>query len=186
MAQTPTDLIHEYREQASIIAGSLTRRHGWFGMAEDVEGYALEGLVVLAGRFDPDRGVTFGAYLQRHLQWLVIDRIRADTGWRRSRGGFRPFAGTLSLDVVTGDDGDDLGTLLADADPEADPERVVLARTRLHTVARKIASLDDRTREILADSTGHVTMAEIADRYDLTPSRISQILGATRRRLKVA
>jgi RNA polymerase sigma factor for flagellar operon FliA len=68
---------------------------------------------------------------------------------------------------------------------ETDPELALLASERFGRVREAVQSLDEREREVLALVHAYeLPGAEIAGRFGVTESRVSQVLGSARRKLQ--
>ena len=79
----------------------------------------------------------------------------------------------------------EVGDTVEASSQETDPERALLARERLSTVKAAVSNLGERERDVL--SLVHVQElpgAEIAKRFGVTESRVSQVLGSARRKLQ--
>ncbi len=80
----PDSLVSANLPLARGMAAGLKARHGLSIPVEDLEGYAMAGLVEAAARFDPARGVPFEAYARYRITGAMWDGVR-QMGWRPRR-----------------------------------------------------------------------------------------------------
>jgi len=79
----------------------------------------------------------------------------------------------------------EVGDLVEAAPGSHDPERTFLSRERAQQVRAAIESLDEREREIFTlVYVQKLSGAEIGEMFGVTESRVSQILGGVRRKLR--
>jgi len=79
----------------------------------------------------------------------------------------------------------EVGDTVEASSHETDPERALLAGERLSEVREAVSQLGEREREVLSLVHVHeLPGAEIAKRFGVTESRVSQVLGSARRKLQ--
>jgi RNA polymerase sigma factor for flagellar operon FliA len=71
------ELILTHRDLVRSIARTFHFSMGKSVELEDLEAYGDKGLVEAASRFDPTRGVPFGAFAWRRIEGSIVDGIRA-------------------------------------------------------------------------------------------------------------
>jgi len=80
----------------------------------------------------------------------------------------------------------ELGDTVESHSRETGPEVALLARERVACVRDAVSELDGREREVLSLAIVHeLPGAEMAHRFGVTESRVSQVLGGARRKLQV-
>ena len=134
--------------------------------AEDALGVGAVALVEAGRRFDPSHGVPFAGFAFRRVKGAMRD---AACGERGSRGG-RP-------DAETPCDPDVLGEVVCDL-------RAARLDGHLDLLAA-LATLRCRLRMIVVQHACGVPHRHIARDLGVTESRVSQLLGAARHRLRV-
>lgn len=148
------------------VMGYVAHATGGVMDVDDMLSAGMEGLVVAAGRFDPERGLQFSTYAVPCIRGAVQNAVR--------RTHFRGFQDTSALEIV-----DPLSALgPPDTDHEISYESAVATLTETEA-----AVLDGHYRD------GY-SVAELAERYGVSRQRIYQIrdmalIRLRRRMLKV-
>jgi len=154
-----TDSFTRYRRQMSRRIGEATRE-------------------LMAGLGRPPEPEELAAHLGMELEayWQVADRIIPVTH--------------VSLDVRVDPDGQDGGRPLVESVEGSDgqePYRNILGQEVRGRLREALLALPDKQRECVLLYYGRgLNLAEVAAVFEVTPSRISQILSAARRALKAA
>lgn len=197
-----------YRTLARAIARQSRGRAINGSEADDVEHFAYEGLLQAIDRYDPLRGIPFGAFARRRITGSIADgavRYSEAAAQARHRGrAMRERLQTVSGGAVDESDalralsslvsGLAIGLLLEDAglvarDDGADFRPSVydtLAMRELQAVLRdEIARLPHREARIMRlHYEDGVSFTHIADLLELSKGRISQLHGAALAKLK--
>lgn len=197
-----------YRALARAIARDNRRRVMNGADTSDVEHFAYEGLLQAIDRFDPLRGVSFGAFARRRIGGSIADGIAHQSeiaAQARQRGRvWRERLQALGKDAAEAPDalralsslvsGLAIGLLLEDTgiivpDHGADFRPSVyetLAMRELQAVLRdEIARLPFREATIMRlHYEDGVSFTHIADLLHLSKGRISQLHGAALAKLK--
>lgn len=95
-------LVQTHMELARRLAALLRRRHDLPTEQEDLEAYALAGLVQAALRFDPARGATFATFAHYRIVGAIWDGVR-EMGYaprRRKQARFEEAANTYMAECV--------------------------------------------------------------------------------------
>lgn len=149
-------MIEENLDLIGRVIGTRWRTHRDL---DDLEQAGAVGYLQAAQRFDPSRGTHFRSFAARRIAGAALDWLKAENQQRR---GEVP----LEVELVGGNDGFE--------DLTANDVREELLRP-----------LPERTR-LMAELyffEGH-TLREVADRFRITETRVSQLLKHVRRRLR--
>lgn len=157
------------------------------GNADDLIGAGTMGALEAARRFDAGRGVQFLTYAAHWIRARILQEVRLLTGARE--GAAAPA--TVSIDVLERD-GQSAPALCEEGEPSA--SETLLASSQAAELAwRFVDGLDDRSREVVRRRflcEEPETLAEVAERMELSRERIRQIeraaLGLLRKRLRRA
>lgn len=165
-------------EQRALVEGHLhlarwgARRspaHWWDDAYQD----ACEGLISAARAWDPDRGVTFGAFAQHRVRGAVLDGLKKRSGWLRRAKRLPPPS--VPLDAIEPD-----GTerQIPDERPALEDEIVSMA------AARWLLSIptDPRTKTVLEILAVGGTQRDAAAALGVTESAVSLRLRQLRAR----
>jgi len=197
------------------LARALARRHARGDEPlEDLVQVAALGLVAAARRFDPSRGVPFGAYaaptiegeLRRYLRdraatIRIPRRLQATASlvWEASRTaseGLGRQASVAEAAEVAGVALDDalralvavarLAPLaLAERKPSTDAEDAIEACERRALLRRVLGALDAREREVVClRFVADLSQTEIASRLHMSQSQASRLLAAALGKLR--
>jgi len=106
----------------------------------------------------------------------MVDAIRKARWGRKNKGGVDGLPPPLHLEAITNDDGDPLlGDLLAD--PNVDIEGDAVRQARVREAVAVLCRMGNRRRaQMIALWANGASMTQIADRYGVTESRVSQII----------
>jgi RNA polymerase sigma factor (sigma-70 family) len=74
---TQSEIVEQHLPLAYAIAFRLKRRYTWLD-SEDLTSYSLLGLTIAAKSWQPDRGLSFGAFARYKAMYLAIDEMRRD------------------------------------------------------------------------------------------------------------
>ena len=159
-------LAREHLPLAERLSAQMARRFADIADADELRSFALAGLATAIDRFDPARGVPFGAYATKRIRGAIYDGM-AEASW---------FPRRLLRQIAFYRRADELLQSAADAPPPADA---------VETVHR----LGDRLKELTAAYV--TTYAADADREEAaSPAEAEQLLErkrfATRVRAYVA
>jgi RNA polymerase sigma factor (sigma-70 family) len=126
---------------------------------DELKSAAYMGLIGAVSRFDPNRIASFEGYLKRKINWAMQDYLRF-LGWRQDKQYFELEKVEEAIDV---------------SENIAFSETVEKITIGLDTVAKNM---------VLLYYMEHKTLKEIASGYDLSISRVSQILKKARRTME--
>lgn len=161
-------LVLQWKPLACKIARQFSpnaRGHDW----DDVESWAMEGLVLAAQRFDPTRGIRFNTYA---WAWIRQALFRSRKAWAKHHR-----IDPLSFSVMNArtDSGD-----LPEFDPESDylDEDVTRGAVVRDLIANCRKWVDHRSWEVLTMRfRDGMYLDEIAALIDTTKERVRQIEG---------
>lgn len=158
-------------QHAHAVARWLARRYHVAHLADELEGAALVGLAEAHLSWKPDGGCTYTAWCTTFMVNRATDALRSWMGRNRRRLGY-PVKAEASIDDLT-----DYVEQLLPASPSA--EDVALADEcddpRLKHVLAALVDFDLRAVEAMWCVAHGETVQEVADRWGVTESRISQI-----------
>jgi RNA polymerase sigma-B factor len=204
-------LIAQHLPLANAIARRYARREE---PLEDLVQVAALGLVAAARRFDPARGVPFGAFaaptiegeLRRHLRdraaTIRIPRRQQATAsllWRASRIASERLGRQASVAEAAEAAGVGLDDALralaavaavaplaqAERRPSADAEDAIEACEQRALLSRVLASLDTREREVVClRFVADLSQSEIARRLRISQSQASRLLAGALEKLR--
>jgi len=150
---------------------------------EDLISVGVAALINCARRFEPARGVPFGAYAKRRVQGAILDELRSQD-WlsrgdrRRIKDGTVPepsgaLVAPLRLDVES-EDGYALTETIVDARPG--PEQLLLNAERDAELLAAVEQLPDRLRVVVERICLREEPIELlAGELGLSQSRVSQL-----------
>lgn len=195
----------------TIARRQLGRRPRWGADLGDMEQFAFEGLLQAIDRYDPLRGIPFGAYARRRIVGCIADGAarmsEADAAHCQRRRTEADRARSLAdADGIDADPVAALATLAAGlaiglmmegnvmavgpggADPRPNAYHSLAWRELHALLARGIADLPEREATILRQHyEAGISFTQIAALLDLSKGRVSQLhaaaLGRLRRRL---
>ncbi|KQN21414.1 hypothetical protein ASE86_14405 [Sphingomonas sp. Leaf33] len=198
-----------YRALALIIARRQHGRRPRHGAdLGDMEHFAYEGLLQAIDRFDPLRGIPFGAFARRRIVGSVADGVarmsEVDDAWsQRRRQEVDRARSLVETDANAADPVAALAALAAglaiglmieggtmrigeDApDPRPDAYQSLAWRELQALVARGIDELPERERWVVRQHyEAGVSFTQIADLLGLSKGRVSQIHAAAIGRLR--
>lgn len=104
-------------ERYTPLARSVVARHRrwrWKGEGGDLEQFAFEGLLQALDRFDPLRGIPFGAYARRRMSGAILDGMARMSDLEAQIGHRRRLQQERVRLLAGGRDGTDPVTALAD------------------------------------------------------------------------
>ena len=179
------------------LAKALARRYARHEEPlEDLVQVAALGLVAAARRFDPARGVPFGAFaaptiegeLRRHLRdrsaTIRIPRRQQATAslrWRASRVASERLGRQASVAEAA----EAAGVGQADRRPSADAEDAIEACEQRALLRRVLGSLDRREREVVClRFVADLSQTEIAGRLHISQSQASRLLTGALEKLR--
>ena len=163
IAPTHSGLIEQHVPLAHAIAARLKRRYGWVDL-DDLYSYSLLGLTTAARAWQPDRGLSFGAFARHKAMYVAVDEMRHDRLLRReSATGIRQ--------ILPSQGAGDSAPEWDPADPRAsDALRDVDTRDMLGSVLRCLPPEDRHLLEMYyADG---MTFEEIAQVVGVTQSTV--------------
>ena len=172
------------------VATRIARRLPRQVQLDDLLSAGHEGLLDAARRFDPRKGVAFGAYAEIRIRGAVMDELRtldfAPRSLRRrhreraqSLGGldasrFSSAANELAPHFVSTDEPDAQEL----PDPAALAEQQLEHRQELDELRAAVASLPERLQRVLAlYYVEELTLKEIGAELGVTESRVCQLHG---------
>lgn len=165
-------LVLEHSALVKSVALRLMRRLPQHVELNDLIGAGTLGLVDAARRFDPSKGVPFGAFVRRRIQGAMLDELRSGD-WipRAERRALREDGVAVRVQVPL--DQSVWNTMI-------DPEESIYERlVRLETARRALtgfSQLSRMERRIVIDSYHHgVYLKEIGRHLGLSESRVSQL-----------
>ena len=162
------------------LAGRFRRRSSVVAI-DDLVSAGTVGLLEAIERYDPNRGVSLGAFAYPRIKGAIADELRRELS--SGQHAPTPTAAPASLDAPL-NDGDEEVRLL-DVTPDAtSPEPFVCAE--LNELVDAVRRLPMREREMLALHANGYSVGEIADCHGCSPARVSVILGRARHRLAEA
>jgi RNA polymerase sigma factor (sigma-70 family) len=166
---TPRELAAEHVPYMRNCVAKFTRNMPTWADLDEYESAAQGALVRAAQTYDPAKGAAFTSHAWRHMQGAMIDFQRKTLG-RKHRNPV-----TDSLDrVFAGTEGLTLGDTIASSEDVF--ERVA---TSLDLVAA-LREFGRRERSIVMLRAAGVGQQQIAKHYDVTESRISQLVKGSR------
>jgi RNA polymerase sigma factor for flagellar operon FliA len=160
----------EHEDRVRGTAHKLARELGLLHAVDDLIGYGYEGLVEAERRFDPSRGVPFGAFAYYRIRGAIIDGAQHVTGFSRrtharvlrgashvledaaeTRAGAPPFPAREAVLHAAEDIFDKLVTafVVAEHTDEPSPEAQVDEQMHRARVRRAIELLPERERLVV-------------------------------------
>lgn len=193
---------HAGPDEASLTAGDLV-------------GYGVIGLLEAFDRYERSFGVDFSTFAEYRIRGAMLDAMRsADASTRRRRELARQLEdATRKLqsnsahpnpEAIAQELGVDMDTYwqmvdhlapvlmvpveeLADLPEESEADRRLLAQEARVILRKAIDGLPDRERKAILLYYGRdCSLAEIAVLFEVTPSRVCQLLASARGRLRAA
>lgn len=156
----PDDLGWHVR-RCRAIAWSVARRSGQRWLADELLGAAGEGLARALRTWDPSYGVPFEVWARTCAYSAAWDAARNWGGRRGPKpGAMREGDAERTARTLSGGDS---------------PEQRCLDRAELEEFAARLALLDDRAREAVVGVARGETLTDIATRWGVTMSRLSQV-----------
>lgn len=157
---------------------------------DDAIGDGMVGLVEAAYNFDPSLGHKFTTYAAHRIRSEILDGIRRRNGRRKDINGTYTFISEkavsinkLGLHQYDNYDEDNKADYLLILGEEENYEEIELKYLR-KDIARAIERFNDRDKMILTLYFFEgMSMKEIGEVYDLTESRVCQIVRYVRERL---
>lgn len=204
-------IVERHRNLAHRIAAAVLRERGYPPDIDlqDLRQQATVELLAAVDRFDPTLGVPFSAFVKKRVRGALLDAIaasselHAQTEWRRSMAKERvrsiQDAGASSLNalerVAEVAVGLAVGIMLegtgmhAPAEPAIERTDPYAEAMDLAVLTRRVRSMARRLKEpdqfvVRAHYEADYSFVEIADRLDLSPSRVSQIHGRALRTIR--
>jgi RNA polymerase sigma factor (sigma-70 family) len=176
----------------------VAKRYRWVGVsAEDLFGWGVLGLVQAVETFDPERGAKFHTYALWWISKRMRDGLQQSRAVRIPQGKHSELHRTRKLvpldsETVSLDEPDLPGSrftrgerLQAEA---AEPSKTLFARERDEAIARALASLSPRDRQVMRLRFGldgePMTLRAIGQRFGLSRERIRQIEAKVLQRLR--
>lgn len=151
------------------IAMKMCRRLPRYIDADEICSVGVMGLLDAAGKFDPSRGVPFGAFAHQRIRGAIQDSLRRLTGHR----------GNLHIMVPMDDD------TPIPVCPRWSALDGVMACEQAERLRLLISGLPQRQREAVEGYYfKHETRAQLAARMGVHRTRIGQLLGQAHRRLR--
>ncbi len=149
---------------------------------DDVLAVGALGLLEAAQRFDPDRGIPFGAYARQRITGAIVDYVRREAPMSRGDHA-RVEAGDLSrLREVEQLDETHVHTL---PDHAPNPEAHAIAADSAAQLRDRLRRLPPRERAILIGRYWHDRVfADLTRDHGVNESRICQLAARARRRLR--
>jgi len=190
----------------ALATRQLQRRRGFGIELSDMQQFAYEGLLHAIDRFDPLRGIPFGAFARRRILGSISDgasrmnEVDAQYSYRRRVEAER--ARSLTADtaadpvrslaaLVTGFaiglmlEGTSLVEPADGADHRPDPYDSLALRELLSLLAREVARLPDREARIVRHHyEDGVSFAQIAQLLGISRGRVSQLHASAIARLR--
>lgn len=161
-------LVLQFIPLANKLAYQKKRSLPSFIDVEELKSAAYLGLVEAASRFNPEFGTAFSTFAYPRIFGAIQDYLRS-LGWGRRDGSSH----CVSLDAPNAD-GHDLNDML-EAKTEENDEFLEVVSVDLNDQARQILRL------YFVES---YSMKEIGERFDVTESRISQLIKQYRQHIR--
>lgn len=179
---TPTDLNQLMEDHVDLIDRAVRRVGAPAHLRDEVRGGATLGFVKAAHDMRLDAVESVGAVLYTGAVRGAIDELRKLGGSNRRDGGrghavHMAILRASSLNVAVGDDGDEVGDLIAA--PDSSVEEIVEARQALRD---RLAVLTERQREVALRSAAGLTHAETGEAMGISQNRIDQLATLARRK----
>jgi DNA-directed RNA polymerase specialized sigma24 family protein len=171
---------NKWRRLALKESRAMARKLGAFELMEDMDSSAYMALWWLCSHEDRSKFTT--GFVVTVVRRRAYDDIRSWFGHRNtaqaaSRIDFSRRCGVLADDLGNDENVSD-DKAVDPSDEAADADLIVWAKLRLKE------KLDDRTLDALTAHLQGMTIAEAADKWDVTASRFSQIRTSARKRFK--
>ncbi|WP_158000016.1 sigma-70 family RNA polymerase sigma factor [Sphingomonas elodea] len=200
-------LFTRYRGLARATALRILRSRPRNGVTlEDIEQFAYEGLLVAIDRYDPLRGVPFGAYARRRILGNVVDGA-ARMNELDAQHHYRSRVERERLRSIADDQGQDalatLANLAADlaiglllegtgliepddgADRRPNAYESLAWRSLQHRLAQEVSRLPEREEAIIRQHYEHgVSFTYIAQMLEISKGRVSQLHAAALAKLR--
>lgn len=179
MTQT-AQLVEAYLPLVGAIARMVARRLPSTVEHGDLVGDGAVGLLEAARRYDPGRGVGFGAYAGYRIRGAIYDGLRArDPLSRAARRAARAAGGAAPLQFV------DLAQAVTVPDDADGPEAVVLEGDLRTQVRRGLWALPPRDREVLIlRFVRGLSVRSTAAQLGLSVTRVVEIQRRAQQRLR--
>lgn len=202
-------------DRYAALARSIARRHYYRRAAKrveraDFEQFAFEGLLQAIDRYDPLRGVPFGAFARRRIAGSIVDgvarmsevdaqlghcrrieqeRVRSLARAPGPENGGDPLADLAELAVGLAFglmlEGTSLGASEGGADSRAGAYETLEWREMQTRLAAAVAELAPREADVLRNHYEHgLSFAQVAELLGLSRGRVSQLHRAALERLR--
>lgn len=154
---TMHQLVEQYVPLANKLASQRKRNLPRHVDLEDLRSAAYFGLVQAATRFEPENGACFSTFAFPRISGAIID-------WLRSQ---KKANNLKSLDMVVGENGETLGSLIQDKESNSADECFEEISSKLDTDAKNVFRLYYMENR---------SMKEIGSMTGVSESRISQLI----------
>lgn len=162
---TRNELVTEALPDVRSIVWAYCGRRGIASLFDVVLSDAYEGLVRLAETYKPDRGVPWLHYVRYNLERRIVDALRKHGGRPHQVGYDARHAIRMAGELPDYDR------------PELGREDPNLAEVEVMEIfSQTMASLPERSREMVALRIQGESMTAVADRFGVSESRVSQLL----------
>ena len=162
--QALTETEKAYGQRCQVLARRILRN------PEDAEECVSDALFRLWQRIPPERPNSLGAFLNRILRNLCLDRLRQTEASKR--GGRAVTVSLEELAQVTGRDNVETGLLAQELGKAVDRFLRTQSEFARNVFLRRYYFFDSR--------------AEIAARYEISAAQVSVLLSRTRKRLRAS
>lgn len=179
MAET-AQLVEAYLPLVGAIARAVARRLPSTVDRGDLIGDGMVGLLEAARRYDPSRGVGFGAYAGHRIRGAIYDGLRArDPLSRAARRAARAAGKTAPLQFV------ELEQAVTVPDDADGPEALILDADLRVQVRRGLLALPLRDRQVLTlRFVQGLSVRSTAARLGLSVTRVVEIQRRAQQRLR--
>jgi RNA polymerase sigma factor for flagellar operon FliA len=168
-------------EMVRRIAGAMARHLPAHVDADELVSLGYLGLVEAQTRFDPARGVPFGAFASTRARGAMLDGLRRlDPVSREERTRLRDSGAAPSVRLVDASCADN------QAAPGSDAVEELLQRERCARLGRALDRLSERERLVVERHFfEEQPLKNIGHELHVTASRVCQLVGAVLARLRV-
>lgn len=170
----------EAMEMVRRIAGGLVRRLPSHVDKDELISLGYMGLVEALRRYDPSRGVPFGAFAAVRVRGAMIDWLRQlDPVSREERARLRSSDEIASVTLV------DFACAKDQAEPGANAVDELLRQERRALLEYALGQLSERERSVVQRYFfEEQSLKSIGEELKVTESRVCQIVGAAVARLR--